>query len=104
MRRRRGRVHRGYRPRSRITDLIEENDAMELPSTKWEKAEQAPQFAARILLSRYEAAGRLSITPAEFDKRRIRYGLVAIARVPTSDGPMMSLYRQADVDKLAPGT
>jgi hypothetical protein len=62
--------------------------------------EQRAQIAAATLLSRLEAARRLGVTPAAFDRLRKRHGVEIADHTPTRAGYMMALYRQTDVDRL----
>jgi hypothetical protein len=59
------------------------------------------QVAANVFLTRNQAAARLGITPARFDTRRKRAGIVHAPTERVSDsGWPMYLYRQSDVDNL----
>jgi hypothetical protein len=66
--------------------------------------DQRAEIAAATLLSRTDAAARLGVTPAAFDRLRKTHGLQVADRAPTRAGYMMVLFRQPDVDRLrSPG-
>lgn len=63
---------------------------------------QRRDIATHTLISRTDAAARLGITPAAFDKLKKERGLQRADTTVTSAGHMLFLYLQSDVDAFKP--